>query len=416
MHAKPRELTIAVVGYLDSPLGVGEAARLWLRVLDAVAADVIPVSVPVPETSANHGTNPLVVPSSGTVDADVRFLCFNADEVALMLHHPLVRRVKAGYTIGIWHWETEGFPWWLRRSFRAVDEVWTASSFSQSAIARWTKKPVRSMPLPIPLPRARGRRIAPIQVPERYLFLFEFDYRSVFDRKNPLGVVKAFTRAFAPDEGPALLLKSSNQDLFPAQRDQLLKAVDGRKDVAIWDGNLSTEDNAALMARCDAYVSLHRSEGFGLTIAEAASYGKCIITTSYSGPMEFLGSERSLLVPFSLVPVDVGHYPYPASSQWAEPDLDEASKQMRWAWQHQAEARVIGAKARAIVRDEHSIAVRAKATQETLARLDYRTARGATSRDVNRGAARASWHAWAALHRQSRRLIRFAEGSTCASR
>jgi len=83
------------------------------------------------------------------------------------------------------------------------------------------------------------------------------------------------------------------------------------------------------MASCDAYVSLHRSEGFGLTIAEAMAHGKPVIATDYSGNLDFMSEDNSYLVPASKVKIPPGCNPYPTGAFWAEPDVEAAALLMQ---------------------------------------------------------------------------------------
>ena len=92
---------------------------------------------------------------------------------------------------------------------------------------------------------------------------------------------------------------------------------------------LPHSENSALMHCCDCYVSLHRSEGFGLTIAEAMLIGKPVITTGYSGNLDFTTDETALLVDYKLIPVEQGDYPYANGEMWAEPDIEQAGDYMR---------------------------------------------------------------------------------------
>ena len=46
-----------------------------------------------------------------------------------------------------------------------------------------------------------------------------------------------------------------------------------------------------MMAACDCYVSLHRSEGLGLTMAEAMAVGKPVVATAWSGNLDFMSDE-----------------------------------------------------------------------------------------------------------------------------
>ncbi len=94
---------------------------------------------------------------------------------------------------------------------------------------------------------------------------------------------------------------------------------------------LFTRDQVSgLESVVDAYVSLHRSEGFGLGLAESMYLGKPVIGTAYSGNLEFMDPENSCLVDFGLVPVRKGEYLYnDARSRWADPDVEQAAYHMR---------------------------------------------------------------------------------------
>ena len=82
---------------------------------------------------------------------------------------------------------------------------------------------------------------------------------------------------------------------------------------------------AAITQLVDAHVSLHRSEGFGLHLADAMAAGKPVIATGYSGNLAYMATENSSLVPYELVPVGFGNEPYPPDANWAEPDEVEAA-------------------------------------------------------------------------------------------
>jgi 2-polyprenyl-3-methyl-5-hydroxy-6-metoxy-1,4-benzoquinol methylase len=112
------------------------------------------------------------------------------------------------------------------------------------------------------------------------------------------------------------------------------------------DGYLSAADTEALTASCDCYVSLHRSEGFGLTMAEAMAHGKPVIATRYSGNLEYMTPETSLLVPYRLTPIPTGIEPYPAGTEWAEPDVTVAAQLMRRVYESPDEAARIGGRAK----------------------------------------------------------------------
>jgi len=108
-----------------------------------------------------------------------------------------------------------------------------------------------------------------------------------------------------------------------------LFSIAGRKDIIVIDKYLSREQLHSLVNECETYISLHRSEGYGLTIAEAMSLGKPVIATGYSGNIDFMGPKNSILVPFELVSVGDDAYPYDKNAKWAQPDLGFAADAMR---------------------------------------------------------------------------------------
>jgi glycosyltransferase involved in cell wall biosynthesis len=253
--------------------------------------------------------------------------------------------------------EVDRFPASYALAAHLVDELWVGSRHVQSAVGQATEKPVTVFPVPIlvePVPAADAASFR--QLRDRFAFLFSFNFSSAFERKNPLGLIEAFERAFSPEDGALLVLKAVNGMAWPRQRMALEAAVSRRPDILLIDRPLSQEAYRTLVAACDAYVSLHRAEGFGLTIAEAMALGKPAIATAYSGNLEFMTEKNSYLVPYTLVPIPSGVSPYPEGSHWADPDLDVAAETMRAVFKSPEEARARGVCARDDVREHHSVA------------------------------------------------------------
>ena len=109
---------------------------------------------------------------------------------------------------------------------------------------------------------------------------------------------------------------------------------------------LPIEQLGRLMQECLAYVSLHRSEGFGFTLAEAMVRGKPVIATAYSGNLDFMADDTALLVPWTPRRVGKWNEPYPAGATWAEPDLEAAAAHLRWVVEHPDLAQAMGERAR----------------------------------------------------------------------
>ncbi|HEY8547205.1 MAG TPA: glycosyltransferase, partial [Acidimicrobiales bacterium] len=348
---------VRVVGYLEAELGVGEAGRAMTAALHA-AGEPFRVLASDNLTSNRQNARPYHE-GDGPADGDVNLICVNADRFGNLLERlePDARRGR--HTVGVWGWEVEDFPPAHAAAAEHVDEVWTYSRHAAAAIRAAVDKPVHVVPLPVVERRPSGRGRAELGVPDGFVFLFCFDFFSILARKNPLGAIEAFTRAFptpsAPGSGgPQLIVKSINGDRQLAELERLRMRVIDRPDVHVRDGYLDPGDHLALVAACDAYVSLHRAEGFGYTMAEAMLLGKPVIATGYSGNLEFMDERNSFLVEHSMVPIGEGAEPYPAWSRWAEPDVDHAASLMRRVVEDPAGAREVAERGRHDVRTWHS--------------------------------------------------------------
>jgi glycosyltransferase involved in cell wall biosynthesis len=156
-----------------------------------------------------------------------------------------------------------------------------------------------------------------------------FDLDSGFDRKNPLAAVEAFRRAFPAEGAAALLVKAGHADGRREDYARLEERVRGIPGVYLTDRMLTRKRVNGLMAACDAAVSLHRSEGFGLVLAESMLLGKVVVATGWSGNMEFMNTGNSCPVGYELVSRNGTHPAAEGTQYWAEPDLEHAAHLMR---------------------------------------------------------------------------------------
>jgi hypothetical protein len=156
-----------------------------------------------------------------------------------------------------------------------------------------------------------------------------FDYGSVAARKNPLGAIEAFSRAFGPGDGAAFVVKTLRSDMDPAAHRAVLEAAAAHPHVHVVDRDLPAAEKNALIGLLDCLLSVHRSEGFGLALAEAALLGVPVVATDYGGTRDFLTPFNAWLVDHRPARIGPGHDPYPADGEWAEPDLDHAAAQLR---------------------------------------------------------------------------------------
>jgi glycosyltransferase involved in cell wall biosynthesis len=256
------------------------------------------------------------------------------------------------YRVAVWWWELSAVPTaWADRG-RDVDEIWAPTAFVADAL-RPLGRPVHHVPLSVELP-AFGRRPKGAfgLDPGRFAFLFAFDMNSRLPRKNPLGLIRAFRTAFKPSEPVDLVIKVNPQDRDHAEWWRELRTAAAGAGVKLIDRAMSREELLGLMDVCDAYVSLHRSEGFGLTMAEAMLLGKPTAATGYSGNLDFMTTDNSYLIDYSLVPVE--DPAAPPGAVWAEPSVAHAAEVLRSIVDDPATAAEKGRRARAELREKLS--------------------------------------------------------------
>ena len=319
---------VNLIGYLKAEMGLGQGARLYARALEAAGLPHALVSTAVGNAS-RHRDRTLDGRLSGQPVYNVDLVHVNAEQLPL-LHAVLPKETwDRRYRIGVWLWELEDLPESWRGAFDLVDEVWTPSDFTTAAVAKVSPVPVRTVPYGVVAEPAPGRTRASFGLPEdAFLFLSMYDARSFAARKNPEGAVDAFLRAFGPEDVSVGLVVKANQ-ASRADLAALRRRIGGARNVRIVRGTLARGDVDALISCCDAVLGLHRSEGFGLVLAEAMLLGKPVVATGWSGNLEFMDEGTACLVAYRLEPVG-GAYPHAApGARWAEPDLDDAARWMR---------------------------------------------------------------------------------------
>jgi glycosyltransferase involved in cell wall biosynthesis len=346
---------VNVVGYLSAPSGLGEVARLLVRSLQSGSVPYVLVDQGI---RARRSTDLL----------DTTVVCVNPADLPSWTHGAGRELFSRPRTVGFWWWEVERFPRRWRWAAHLFDEIWVGSDHVRTAVAEVVDRPVHTFPLPVVAPEPAVRSRQQLGLPDGFVFLFSFNYESIFLRKNPVGLITAFGKAFADRDDVWLVLKASNGDRYPRERAELDNAAQAVRNVSVLERSLPASDYHALYAACDAYASLHRAEGFGLTIAEAMALGKPAIATGYSGNLEFMRPDDSYLVPWSPSPIPDG-LPYSAGSLWAEPDLDEAARIMRSVVEHKSEAQARALRARERLMVERSPERAAQFVEDRMAEL-----------------------------------------------
>jgi glycosyltransferase involved in cell wall biosynthesis len=286
-------------------------------------------------------------------------LVVNADNMTSTTGRMGAEAVRDRFNIAMWIWELADFPDDWCKEMLVIDEFWASSSFVQQSIGAKAHVPVVWMPEAVTIADAEpGYGRSAFGIPEYcFTFLFQFDFTGFIERKNPLAVVRAFRQAFPAHSasGPVLVIKTNHAEAYPEKMRLLEEEVARDPNVVIVNGTFRKPRVMALMQACDVFVSLHRTEGFGRSLAEAMLMGKPVIATNYSGNTDFTRQDNACPVNYSLVPVLEGQYPYPEGQVWAEADIDHAAWYMRRLATNRILREQLGRAARATIVDRYSL-------------------------------------------------------------
>ncbi len=333
-------LGINIAGYINGEFGIGEGVRANIRAVEAAG---IPFTINNFTRSPHRKRDTTYQNFSQDNPHPVNLIQVNADEVATFIKHTDSSYFENKYNIGFWAWELPVFPPEWQPAFNRFHEIWTYSNHCAEAISAVSPIPVIKIMPSISLAQSALEREALNLPKHKFIFLFVFDFSSRIERKNPLAVIQAFKQAFGEDNRVLLIVKSSNSKNFSEAQSSLNSAIANHSNIKHLDGYLSKEKINGLLYNCDCYVSLHRCEGFGLTMAEAMFYGKPVIATGYSSNTEFMNVGNSFCVKYKLVPIEEDCGPYKKGNVWAEADVEHAASFMRYVFNNSQEAQQIGA-------------------------------------------------------------------------
>jgi glycosyltransferase involved in cell wall biosynthesis len=318
---------ISVIGWATAPTGVGEACR---GTLAALYEAEIPCALWTLDGRTDGAPGAACEEDRQGLPYEPLLFHVNADMMETVQSR-IPRSLHLGrHRIGYWFWELSHFPLGLAGAFECVDEVWAPTRFCLESYRAVSPVEVRWMPpCVVPTEAVPADRAALGVKPGEFLFFFAFDALSVPERKNPAGLLAAFARVARGKGRPVrLLLKVNHAEAEPDYVEGLRRKAEGLP-VTLLTGTLHRDALNGLTAACDAYVSLHRSEGLGLPLIEAMYLGKPVIATGYGGVTDFLDDETGFVVDHRLATLQRSHGPYPAGAIWAEPDVDHAAALMR---------------------------------------------------------------------------------------
>jgi glycosyltransferase involved in cell wall biosynthesis len=342
---------VNLFGYFDTESGVGEIARSMASMLEAAG---------IPRALVNVGQRWLrrrdrrIQGFATSNPYAMNLFMINADQAPHVLGQVGEEARRGRVNVGYWFWELSTFPTVYTGSFDYFQEVWVASKFCLEAISACSPIPVVRVPPGFDFENPPGRHPrSSFGIRDRdFVFLYIFDSASSVARKNPAGLIHSFRAAFPEAGSERLFLKTINST---PQRDMALARLARSSRVDVLSDYMDRSELLDLLSAADCYVSLHRSEGLGLTLLESMALGKPVIATDYSGSADFLRAGVGFPVPYRLVPLLRTIGPYEKGRVWAEPDLREAARLMKFVRENPAEVAAVAAAARAEARTAWSV-------------------------------------------------------------
>lgn len=361
---------VNLIGYAHAEMGLGEALRNTALALEYANVPFLVRKVDVPLLNRQDNL------SMQQFMADhcrygINCIGINPDLLYRLPQWLPYDEWGRRYNVGYWFWELANFPGAWRYACNLVDEVWVNTEFVANAV-RQVHDRVYKIPFAIEFetPDSKFERQYFKLPTSGFLFLFSYDFNSSAVRKNPDAVIEAFRHAFPETtSNVCLVVKSINGEQNSVALTRLKSSL-GNDPRIIWvDGYLSTDEMRGLLNIADAYVSLHRSEGLGLGMAESMYLGKPVIATNYSGNTEFMHEDNSCLVPCTMVPVKAFEYPHHENQLWASPNIAAAAAWMQRLVYEPGLANSIGASARSYMHEHHSRAVMSQAVRDRVAEI-----------------------------------------------
>ena len=362
---------VNVVGLPNGQFGVGEDARTASRALlrAGVATHVCPAPIGALTTVFKpEWTDDLV---SSTPRSRTNLICLPAADTYQLLLKGWAPVLAGRYNICAWQWELPVWPEKWRKLLNIPDEIWAQSRYVAHMFSQATDKPVTYMPLSVEKPVFTPRGKGFFGIPESaFTFLSVFDCNSWIKRKNPMAAVKAFMSAFpAGRDDVRLVVKIMNSQASIPEYRELLERVATDPRIILIDRFLPRNDMLALIDACDVFVSLHRSEGFGRVIAEAMYMGKAVISTNYSGSVDFAFEGTAYVVNGPLVALQQGDYVEFEGQHWMDPDIGEAAEAYRHCVDDPDRTRQIAQAGLLQIANHHTIAQISRRYRERLSEL-----------------------------------------------
>lgn len=364
---------INLIGDIKAETGLGQSMRILAGILDKNEIPFVIIQVNQPgglernqdswdykiEAEPKYAVNLIHINASEWAESYIRF----SKEI-----------LEGRYNIAYWLWELETFPKQWTPCMQTVDEIWAPSEFICDCLRNYTDKTVLKVPysIELALPVQYGR--AHFHLPEDvFLYLVMYDFKSISERKNPKGMIRAFKQAFSPKEandGKIGLVVKVNHVENRQELHELQLELEQYEFINYITENLDRSEVESLVSAVDVYVSLHRSEGFGLPAAEAMYMGTPVIATNWSATTEFMSEKNACLVDYKMVSLNRQLGPYPKGSRWADADIEQAAGYMKKLYYDRAYYYAICEEAKQSIRQQLNSKTVGQIIRQQLGKID----------------------------------------------
>ncbi len=355
---------INLIGYFSSNFGIAEVGRFFAQ--EAIQANfffsIINIDSETHTSLSVKEINQYLPYFRHWPNFHKNIFFINAGEI--VKYHTRKPELFTGrYNAAVLFWEFDDyfdFP----EAFSLLDEAIAFTDFVATAICKSAPKGFKVTKLSFPFIQNWQLIYSPTEIRNRYaigaddvIFFFNFDFRSIYERKNPTAILRAMDMAFNSNDQVLLIIKTLHSDQMPDTFIQFQTAINRMKlkgKVLLINESLQRNDMMSIINASDAYISLHRSEGLGLGMMEAMSMAKPVIGTAYGGNLDFMNTENALLVDYKLVPLAHDELPYKKGWLWAEADLQMAAGYMRKLYDDRSFGKMIGRKAQGYIEDNYN--------------------------------------------------------------
>ena len=319
---------VNLIGNIKGDNGLGQSTRLIANILDKSNRDfsIYNFFVP-PGTSMTDRSYDNKI--SEELPYNVNVIHVNASEFTLAYMDMGKKVWDYRYNIAYWLWELEDFPKEWVDNINLVDEIWTPAEFISRTLRKLTDKPVVTVPYCVTAPTDESFAREFFGLPnDKFLFLMMFDSGSIMERKNPLGTIESFKRAFGKENKDVGIVIKINE-METRDIELIYSILDGYDNIYIISKTLTKVQVNSLTKCVNVFVSLHRAEGFGLVMAEAMLVGTPVIGTNWSANTEFMNSDVACMVDYHMIEIEQDMPPFKKGYRWADANIDQAAAYMK---------------------------------------------------------------------------------------